>query len=116
MKRLFDENLSPRLLSGALHHFPGSDHVRNVGLLGTRDHAIWDYARKHGFAIVSKDADFREISTVEGFPPKVIWLEVGNAGTAAIGELLERQSESIQHFLADEEASLLVLSAPPFAK
>ena len=36
------------------------------------------------FAIVSKDSDFREGSFAEGHPPKVIWLAVGNAGTAEI--------------------------------
>jgi predicted nuclease of predicted toxin-antitoxin system len=31
---------------------------------------IWEHAKSHGFAIVSKDTDFRERSFVEGFPPK----------------------------------------------
>ncbi len=38
--------------------------------------------------IVSKDTDFHERSYVEGFPPKVIGLDVGNAGTVAIAEVL----------------------------
>ena len=41
--------------------------------------------------IVSKDTDFRERSYVEGFPPKTIWLDVGNAETVAIAELLRRE-------------------------
>ena len=44
---------------------------------------FWEYAHKEGFAIVSKDTDFRERSYVEGAPPKVVWLDVGNAGTKA---------------------------------
>jgi hypothetical protein len=47
--------------------------------------------RAQGLLIVSKDTDFRERSYVEGFPPKIIWLDVGNAGTAAIAELLRRE-------------------------
>ena len=54
MKLLFDENLSPRL------------------------------ARNEDFAIVSKDTDFRERSYLVGAPPKVVWLDVGNAGSRAI--------------------------------
>jgi predicted nuclease of predicted toxin-antitoxin system len=52
---------------------------------------------------VSKDTDFRERSYVEGSPPKVVWLDVGNAGTDAIEELLRR-------FAAVEESSVLMLS------
>jgi predicted nuclease of predicted toxin-antitoxin system len=37
--------------------------------------------------IVSKDTEFREQSYLEGFPPKIIWLVVGNAGTGAIAQL-----------------------------
>ena len=42
--------------------------------------------RRSGLVIVSKDTDFRERSYVEGFPPKVIWLDVGNAGRRAIAD------------------------------
>ena len=60
--------------------------------------------------IVSKDTDFRERSYVEGFPPKIIWLDVGNAGTTAIAELLRRERARIEHFKKQEETSLLILS------
>jgi predicted nuclease of predicted toxin-antitoxin system len=50
-------------------------------------------ARTHGFVIASKDTDFRERVYVEGFPPKVIWLDVGNAGTAGIAALLRGERE-----------------------
>ena len=65
--------------------------------------------------IVSKDTDFRERSYVEGFPPKIIWLDVGNAATTAIAELLRRERQRIEHFEKQEEASLLILSIGPTA-
>jgi predicted nuclease of predicted toxin-antitoxin system len=71
--------------------------------------------RAQGLLIVSKDTDFRERSYVEGFPPKIIWLDVGNAGTAAIAELLRRERHRVQHFERQEEASLLILSIEPTA-
>ncbi len=83
MKLLFDENVSHRLAQTLADVFPGSSHVTSVGLRGTEDRQIWEYAHKEGFAIVSKDTDFRERSYVEGAPPKVVWLDVGNAGTKA---------------------------------
>ena len=65
------------------HDFPGGAHVRDTGLRAAEDGQIWDHARTQGFMIVSKDTDFRERSYVEGFPPKIIWLDVGNARTVA---------------------------------
>lgn len=80
MKLLFDENVSHRLPESLANEFPDSAHVRTAGLRGADDRQIWDYARDQGFAIVSKDTDFRERSYVDGAPPKVVWLDVGNAG------------------------------------
>lgn len=69
---LFDENVSPRLPLILANEYPGSAHVRHVGLLGATDQQIWIYARTNGFILVSKDTDFRERGFVEGAPPKVI--------------------------------------------
>jgi predicted nuclease of predicted toxin-antitoxin system len=110
MKLLFDENLSPRLVEAVTREYPGSTHVRSVGLRGGEDEQIWNYARKQGFTIVSKDTDFRERSFVEGPPPKVIWLDVGNAGTERIAELLKREHLRVMRFAEHEESSLLILS------
>jgi len=110
VKLLFDENVSPRLVGSVAKEFPGSAHVRDIGLRGAEDQKIWDHARERGHVIVSKDTDFRERSYVEGFPPKIIWLDVGNAGTAAIAELLQRERQRIEHFENQQESSLLILS------
>ena len=111
MKLLFDENLSPklvRMLSGA---FPKSKHVEELGMRGGTDRAIWEHARVHGFVIVSKDNDFRQIAFMQGPPPKVIWLSIGNAGTTAVAALLTQRILTIQTFLDAPEEGLLVLEA-----
>ena len=110
MKLLFDANVSHVLVRALGTEYPGSAHVRDVGLRGAEDHQIWDHARTHGFAIVSKDTDFRERSYVEGFPPKIIWLDVGNAGTVAIATLLRNELERVERFGTLEESSVLILS------
>ena len=110
MKLLFDENVSHKLVGILAPEFPGSAHVRDVGLRAAGDGQIWDHARTRGLMIVSKDTDFRERSYVEGFPPKTNWLDVGNAGTVAIAELLRRERGRIDRFEKQEEASLLILS------
>jgi len=110
VKLLFDENVSHCLTQTLADVFPESSHVRTVGLRGMEDRHVWEYAQKEGFIIVSKDTDFRERSYVEGAPPKVVWLDVGNAGTKAIGQLLRREYERVNRFAESEESSLLILS------
>ena len=72
MKLLFDQNLSPKLVSRLADLFPDSLHVQSDGLDCSSDDAIWEYSRLNGFAIVSKDADYNGLSVMRGSPPKVI--------------------------------------------
>jgi predicted nuclease of predicted toxin-antitoxin system len=60
-----------------LHDFPGLIH-EDVGLREATDTTIWAYAAQHSLAIVTKDADFRQRSFLEGYPPKILWIRVGN--------------------------------------
>jgi predicted nuclease of predicted toxin-antitoxin system len=73
------KTFSPRLVDSLRDLYPGSDHVHHCGLGETGDSAIWDYAKAHGFAIVSKDSDFAERSVLESLPPKIIWVRLATA-------------------------------------
>lgn len=66
MRLLLDENLSPRLVESLDDLYPGSQHVDLAGFRGQPDQAIWEYARRHDLAIVSKDNDFRQLSFLYG--------------------------------------------------
>lgn len=57
-KLLLDQNLSYRILTQLEQFFPRSSHVRLLKLDQSDDIAIWQYAKKHNFHIVSKDTDF----------------------------------------------------------
>lgn len=74
MRLLFDENLSRKLAPRFADLFPGSVHAATEGLLQSSDAAVWEYAKARDFAIVTADADFYELATTFGPPPKVIWL------------------------------------------
>jgi predicted nuclease of predicted toxin-antitoxin system len=69
---LFDQNLSPRLVTRLAGLFPGSGHVRDVGLSRADDAGVWKFAGENGLAIVTKDGDFHQMSFVPGLPPKVV--------------------------------------------
>jgi predicted nuclease of predicted toxin-antitoxin system len=112
VKLLLDENLSYRLVAQLASAFPGSAHVDSVSLHAQADSAIWNFARDNGFAIVSKDDDFRQLSFFHGAPPKVIWLSVGNATTDTILRILNDKRPEIEAFASDPVESLLVLKLP----
>jgi|SRR6185312_6352755 predicted nuclease of predicted toxin-antitoxin system len=107
MKLLFDQNLSFKLCQTVGDLFPDSMHVRVLGLSEVGDRAIWDYAKAHGFTIVSQDVDFAEMAVLSGPPPKVIWLRAGNQSTAAIATLLRRHADIIVGFWNDDGIACL---------
>jgi predicted nuclease of predicted toxin-antitoxin system len=110
MKLLFAENLSPRLVGLLAFEFPGSEHVRNVGLAAAPDPVVWSYAAAQALVIVSKDSDFQHRALLLGHPPKVIWVRLGNCSTAAVAVLLRARQTDLLAFEADPVASLLALS------
>ncbi len=110
MKLLFDQNLAPGVARLA-DIFPASEHVRDVGLAAGDDRAVWEYAKAGGFAIVSKDADFRQLSFLYGSPPKVVWLRVGNQSTAQIEAIVRANAGALESFDVDAVASMLVVTA-----
>ena len=109
-KLLFDQNLPRRIVSAVMDDFPGSRHVSGIGLASASDHEIWDYARTHGFCIISKDADFHQLSFLHGAPPKTVWLKLGNCSTRQIADCLALNKAGIGEFLGDPESALLVVS------
>jgi predicted nuclease of predicted toxin-antitoxin system len=109
LKLLFDENLAPRLVTALADIYPGSVHVRDVGLAGTADFAVWEHAGAGGFLLVSKDEDFHRLSVLRGFPPKVVWIRLGNCSTSDIEQILRRQFQQLIEFAAHEEAAFIAL-------
>lgn len=110
MKLLFDENLSPKLARRLADLFPGSTHVRDVGLKTSDDPLVWAYALNHDLMIVSKDGDMHDRSLLFGFPPKVVWVRLGNCSTQDVENLLRREFAAIKNFYEDDYASFLALS------
>ncbi|MCW5697581.1 MAG: DUF5615 family PIN-like protein [Bauldia sp.] len=108
---LLDQNLSHRLLAGLADRFPGSGHVREVGLSRATDFEVFDHARRNGFILVSKDGDFHHFALLYGSPPKVVWLRVGNCSTDDILTLLLDEADRIAMFAAKDDEALLVLPA-----
>jgi len=109
VKLLFDHNLSPNLVPALSTEYPGSTHIREDGLARASDQEIWDFAKGNGFAIVSKDSDFHQLSFLYGHPPKVIWIRRGNCSTREIERLLREYHQEILQFDQSHEGSFLAL-------
>ena len=109
MKLLLDENLSPKLPGLIAATFPDSQHVRELGLKGQSDEAIWNFAKLNDFILISKDKDFYQRALLYGVPPKFIWLCLGNCTTSDLLSLIQRHERDILAFETSPE-SVLILS------
>ncbi len=80
---MYDQNISYKLVKKLSDLYPGSTHVKLLGLEASDDRDVWFYAKEHGYTLVSQDSDFLDLAILHGAPPKVIWLRCGNSSTHA---------------------------------
>ena len=109
MKLLFDQNISYRLVRQLIDLFPDSKQVRELGLENSTDTEIFDFAKKNQFSIVTFDSDFYDLSTIIGFPPKIIWIRTGNTTTKNLANLLRNKSDLIKLFLREDYGCLEII-------
>lgn len=107
MKLLFDQNISFRAIKGIQDLFPLAKQVRELGLENYTDRQIWEFAQKENYTIVTYDSDFFDLNLILGFPPRIIWLRIGNASTEDIISLFRQNFELITEFLKDPNYSKL---------
>ena len=88
MRLLLDQSLSPRLLNFLADLYPGSQHVRNVGLGA---------------------ADDEQVCFLVGGPPKVVWIRLGNCSTEDIARLLRQHHADLVAFDQHAEATFMAL-------
>ncbi|MBK6903743.1 MAG: DUF5615 family PIN-like protein [Saprospirales bacterium] len=99
MLLLFDQNLSYKLVERLSDLFPGSTHVKTVGLDMANDWVVWEFARSNGYSIVTQDGDFFDIALVNGAPSKIIWLRCGNTSSSNIESILRSNFDLIADFI-----------------
>jgi predicted nuclease of predicted toxin-antitoxin system len=109
VKLLFDHHLSPSLIQRLADLFPESNHVWHLRLHDVPDPEVWLYAREHNFTVMSKDADFSEVSMQLGYPPKLIWLRIKNWSTDQIEELIRSSYPRIVNFSSAPDRGILIL-------
>jgi predicted nuclease of predicted toxin-antitoxin system len=105
---LLDANLSWRSVAVLKNHYDDCYHVDDSGLsIPAKDVEIWDYAKKHGMLIVANDEDFLHLSTLRGFPPKVLLLRTGNQSRKFLEQILINMKSQIELFVKSSEYGIL---------
>jgi predicted nuclease of predicted toxin-antitoxin system len=112
VKLLVDANLSPKLIKQVDDLFPGSVHLFNLPLAReAQDVAIWEYAKRHGFDIITADGDdYPPLAKRFGPPPKVILLASWRYPTRFARDLIRANAVRIAEFERSNEG-LLTLRA-----
>ncbi|MCX7068451.1 MAG: DUF5615 family PIN-like protein [Methylococcales bacterium] len=110
MKLLLDENLSRRIVPFIQGLYPNSTQVALIGLEQSDDKTIRLYAIDNDFVIVTKDADYYDMTVLYGQPPKIIWLKTGNQSKAATIKTLQDNQQAIEKALMmDNKACIEIL-------
>jgi predicted nuclease of predicted toxin-antitoxin system len=109
MPLLLDGNISKRLKT-LLSSYQGEIvSIFDLGFDELEDIRIWAYAKDNGYDILTKDADFLDIATCLGPPPKVIFLPVGNCPSRHIVDLFNKYHREIAAHLENDEVSIIIL-------
>jgi predicted nuclease of predicted toxin-antitoxin system len=110
VKLLFDANLSPKLVKQLHHLFPHSVHLFDLPLpRHAPDTVIWDYAKQHGFDIVTADGDdYPPLVERYGPPPRVILLESWRYPTRFAHDLMRENALRIAEFGKSEQGLLIL--------
>ena len=77
--------------------------LRELGLRDAGDREIFDAARAHDAILLSKDADFVELVSRLGAPPKLIWLTCGNVSNEALQGLLTQSLSAALEVLQTDD-------------
>lgn len=109
MRLLFDQNVSFRVVKQLKPSFPEAIGVREAGLYNADDFQIWEYAKEHGYTIVTFDRDIPDIGSVRGFPPKIIWLRTGNLPNHSIKALFLSRANDLNQFITSVNSGTLLV-------
>jgi predicted nuclease of predicted toxin-antitoxin system len=71
------------------------------------DAIIWQYAKDNDYQLVTFDEDFVELQNLQGYPPKIIWLRMGNVSTQEIANRLTQLEATLTKFITDKDSGVL---------
>jgi len=96
---LIDENL-PASLAAGLPII--CSHACDLGARPT-DNELWQHARERNWTTLTRDTDFFDRLMLEGPPPKVIWVRLGNIRKKDLESMLFRLWPRILELMSDAD-------------
>ena len=105
MRLLTDENISWRLkkLLPDWDIIPVNEIESSYRI---SDISIWQFAKENKLSILTFDEDFSELQNLYSFPPKVIWMRIGNMTAVGIANILLKYQTAIENFIVDAEIGI----------
>ena len=73
----------------------------------SEDDEIWVFAKENDFTIVTKDSDFNEINLIKGFPPKIVWIRVGNCKIVDIENIIRNNNIIVNDFYHNKDSGII---------
>lgn len=78
MRFLVDAQLPPALARLLAAQGYIAEHVTDVARGDAPDRELWEYAKQHDAALVTKDEDFSDLALLDASAPVVVWVRLGN--------------------------------------
>ncbi len=110
MKILLDQNISYLAIKKLDNLFEEIAQIGRLGMAQTDDAMIWQYARTHGYTVVTFDAYFKERNILSEHPIKIIWLRCQDTSPDYIIKILKNNIEVIRAFFENTHWSCLEIS------
>ena len=110
MKLLIDMNLSPRWALRLAEAGMDAAHWSSLGAANATDAEIMEFARRHGYVVLTHDLDFGAIlAATQGAGPSVVQIRGSEVSPESIGAALVLALRQMEDALA--EGALLTLDA-----
>lgn len=108
MKLFFDENLSHRLVDRLADVYPGSQHVRQVGMKSAPDRIVLGYAELMDMVLVTRDTDFDDLGILGSETARVLRLDLGNCTTDDVERVLRDLRDELETMFVGSRAIAIV--------
>jgi len=102
VRLIVDQQLPPVLAGWFCEQGHDAVHVRELGLTGAADAAIWTEAARDDSVVVSRDEDFVNLLRNRG-GARLVWIRIGNCTNPALLATIRHNWTAIEQRLAAGE-------------
>jgi predicted nuclease of predicted toxin-antitoxin system len=109
LKLLIDKPISLRTVRLLGSIFPGTQHLRQVGLEGSSQEEILSYAVHYGYVLVTANETYLSLLNAEATDPKVIHLRCSRLIGKHVAGLMKRYISRIYAFGESLDERILLI-------